>query len=354
MKIFAFAIGARDRASSRLRVWDHLDWLSAQGHRVHADSLAGPGTKRADLRFLARMALRYPRWLFRFFWSDAVLVQESLELWPAILLKNFGKSRTLLFDFSDAVDRIGHGFRRRLRRKMFELVVRRADAVVMENGAYASLLAAHSQRCAQFYGPVDASRYGASRERLRARAAENGPLRIGWTGSPGTLSFIAPLLPIIDELAQETPIELVLMGVDSVDYRFSSASLVTLDWSEEAEFDLVPTFDLGLFRLDGSEDSRWRGAGKLFIYMAAGVPFVASDIGIAKAVMDETGIGFRVSDDGRWLEVLRTAAGDASARQAFAAQSLAFARDKLSYERYREQIKGRLEGIRAKADRDHD
>ena len=349
MRLFAFAIGAQDRASSRLRVWDHVDWLRAQGNSIRIDSLAGPGMKKADARFLARLALRYPRWLLNFFWSDAVLVQESLALWPAVLLKNLGKRRTILFDFSDAVDRIGHGFRRRLRRKLFELLVRRADAVVVENGAYVGLLAAKARRCAQFYGPVDAARYRASREYLRASSAESGRLRIGWTGSPATYVFIAPLLPVIDELAREFPIELVLMGVKSVDYRFVSASLVTMDWSEDAEFDLVPTFDLGLFRLDGSEESHWRGAGKLFIYMAAGVPFVASDVGIAKAVMDESGIGFRVADEGRWLDVLRTAAGNPGAREVFAAKSLAFARDKLSYERYREQVSGQLEGVRAKA-----
>jgi glycosyltransferase involved in cell wall biosynthesis len=341
MKLFVFAIGAHDRASSRLRVWDHLPWLRGQGFEVAADSLMAHGVKGATAGFFARFIARYPLWLARFFRADAVLIQESLALWPAVLLRNLGKRRRLVFDFSDPVDRVGRGAKRRLREWLFGLTVRRADAVIVENKLYLERLGRDADAL-HFYGPVNASRYAEARER-RPERARDAPLRLGWTGSPGTFRLLAPILPAIDALARERPIELFLIGAGEVGHAFEHARLIQAEWHEDREFEQVPTFDLGLFRLDDNEDSRWRGAGKLFIYMAAGVPFIATDAGISGTLIRESGIGFPVADD-RWLDALRAAAQDADARADFSERSLRFARDKLSYEMYRAQLAGQLTG----------
>jgi glycosyltransferase involved in cell wall biosynthesis len=343
MRIFALAIGGRERASSRLRVWDHLEWLGGRGHQIEADSVMAAGATAVDAGFVARLAACFPIWLGRFFRADAILLQESMILWPAVLLKNLGKPRRVVFDFSDPVDRIGRrSLVRRIRRRLFGLVTRGADAVVIENGAYGRELASRAVNCVQFYGPVDVSRYQAARTRVRTPTSSR-PLRLGWTGSPGTFGFIAPLMPVIDTVAREHAIELFLIGVSSVDHVFEHAQLTLAPWTEASEFELVPTFDLGLFRIEDSEDALWRGAGKLFIYLAAGVPFVATDRGIARDVIRESGVGFAVADDDRWLDALSAAVSRADLREAFAERSLGFARDNLSYERYRAQLAGLLE-----------
>lgn len=337
MRLFLFSVGGPDRASSRLRVWDHVPWLRARFDEVVADSEMATGVRVVTLGVLVRLALLYPVWLFRFLRADGILIQESLLLWPAMLLKNLGKRRHVVFDFSDPVDRIGRGLRRRIRVRLFDLMVRRADAVMVENKLYLDLIRGRARQALHFYGPVDATRYREGRERLEAET-DKDRLRIGWTGSPGTFPLIAPLLPAIDALGRERPVELFLIGMTSVPHSFSHARLRLADWTEDSEFDQVPSFDLGLFRLDGSENARWRGAGKLFIYMAAGVPFVATDAGIAATLMSETGVGFPVRDDADWLSVLRAAADDAGTRARFSERSLHFARDNFSYELYRVQL----------------
>ncbi len=342
MKIFAFAIGASDRASSRWRVWDHVEWLSAQGHEVRVDSLAAPGVKSADRAFLKRFLLRYPRWLRDFLWSDAVLIQEAIELWPAALFKNLGKRRQLVFDFSDPIDRGGTGLKRALRQWMFNLFVRRADAVVVENEAYIDLLTAHRDKCSHFYGPVDARSFREIGNRIRREGTKNRPLRIGWTGSHGTIGFIAPLFPLIDELAREQPIEVVLVGIKSLDHTFEFASLTLVPFDHTADLRTVPSFDLGLFRLEDDEDALWRGAGKLFIYMAAGVPFIATDRGIASGLMRRAKVGFPVAREADWPEVLRQAVNDVEARREMIDRSLDFAQDNISYDLYRLALLGHL------------
>ena len=350
MIIFFFAIGARDRASSRLRVWDHLEWFEERGAHVVADSLTPPAARATKAGIAARITRRLPRWVAAFFRSDAVVIQESLLLWPLLYLRNLGKRRRVVFDFSDPVDRHGAGLKGMLRRFAFGRMVRHADVVMVENKSYLKSLQGKARRLAHFYGPVNATRYaaalGASAEREQRQPGE---IRIGWTGSPGTYRFIAPLMPIIDEIARDHPIELMLIGVAEIDYEFRHARLSLVPWHEESEFDIVPTFDLGLFRLEQTPDALWRGAGKLFIYMAAGVPFVASDIGIAHGVIAEAGLGYPVSNDEQWGQVLQTAVSDREGRSRMARQSAAYAREHMSYEAYRQLLSSLLETNEAAA-----
>ncbi|MGN3974585.1 hypothetical protein [Tsuneonella sp. SYSU-LHT278] len=342
MRLFLFAIGARDRASSRLRVWDHLDWLRGQGHAVECDSLTPRMSELTRAGLAGRIIARLPRWIAAFFRADAIVIQETLLLWPLVPLRNLGKRRRLIFDFSDPVDRIhaGRGALARLRALAFDRMVRGADVVMVENRRYEARLSGRARRIAHQYGPVDAVRYAQGRDQARSRAQGAGQsgLRIGWTGSPGTYRFIAPLIPIIDRIAAEVPIEIALIGVKAVPETVEHARLTLIDWTEGGEFTQVPSFDLALFRLEPTEDARWRGAGKLFIYMASGVPFLATKSGIAHDAMQESRVGFAVADDAHWEQALRTAIADGEERKRMSQASIAFAQDQLSYERYRTQL----------------
>ena len=179
-----------------------------------------------------------------------------------------------------------HGFRRRLRRSCSTAgcAARRRS---VENGAYVGLLAAKAQRCAQFY--VRSMRPLRSAASICAQAAQKRRLRIGWTGSPATYAFIAPLLPSSTSWPVNYPIELVLMGVKSVDYRFTSPSLVTMDWSEGRGIRSCPDIHLDV------QARRQRGVavagGGQAVHLHGGrLPFVASDVGIAKAAWTNQGL----------------------------------------------------------------
>lgn len=345
MKLFLFAIGARDRASSRLRVWDHVTWLGEQGHVVVADSLTPLMADLTRGSLLRRVLGRLPRWVGHFFAADAIVIQEVLLLWPLLALRNLGKRRRVVFDFSDPIDRSagGRGLKATLRRFAFRRMVAGADVTIVENPGYLAALAPLARKVDQFYGPVDAQRYREGRLALPPRVERpERPLRIGWTGSPGTYRFIAPLVPIIDRAAAHRTIELVLIGVTEIPERTHHVRVTLLPWNEAEEFALVPSFDLGLFRLEPTEDARWRGAGKLFIYMAAGVPFLATDAGIAHGVVKEFGTGFGVPSDADWAEVLDLAMEQEQERRRMAQASMELADAHLSYQAWRHKLSSNL------------
>jgi hypothetical protein len=336
MKIFVLAVGDRRRASSRLRVWDHVEWLRAKGYDVTIDYVMPPNITRVTVGVVWRIFSRWPRWAFQFFSADRVLIQETLLLGPLLWTKRWGKPRRVVFDFSDPVDTIGSGVRNRMQQLGFAVMTRGADHVIVENVAYITALRRRGINASQFYGPVDVDRYQASARDQPPRARQL--LRIGWTGSSGTLSFIKPLFPVLDNLAKAHRIELMLIGIKDPHYRFKNLAVHTQEWSESLEFQLVPTFDLGLFMLNGDSRAKFRGAGKLFIYMAAGVPFVASNFGIAADIMKDSTSGFPVNSVSDWGFVLHKAITDSEERAIRASNAALVAKREMSYASFRSKL----------------
>lgn len=338
MNLFFFAIGARDRASSRLRVWDHLEWARQSGFTVRADSQTALSVRRAGWAVYLRIAIRLPRWIYEFFWADVIFIQESLLLWPLLAFKRLGKNRQIIFDFSDPVDHAGPGFKGRLRKAMFGKMTQNADALMFENRAYESRLRDLGKPLWHFYGPVDARRYGEARAIVEQQGAVAGPVKLVWTGSPGTFDIIRPLLPVIDKIAAERPLELTLIGVESAEFEFHHAHVTVHRWEEKTEFSLVAKGALGLFRLPDDDSALLRGAGKLFIYLAAGVIPIATNRGISRDVMTESGLGFAVDNDADWSDVLQNAIEKAERKMADSQSARNFALKHLSYEEYRKQL----------------
>ena len=304
-----------------------------------------PNAQRITADVAWRIVSRWPQWAWNFIHADRVFIQETLLLAPLMWIKRWVKPRHVVFDFSDPIDTIGSGLRNSMQQLGFASMTRSADHVVVENAAYLIALRGLGIKVSQFHGPVDVDRYHESACAQPSR--DKNIVRIGWTGSPGTLSFIAPLFPVLDGLARLHRIELMLIGVNSINYSFKFLSVYTREWSEAEEFQLVPSFDLGLFALDGSERSARRGAGKLFIYMASGVPFVATNLGIAQELLSLTASGYPVDSLADWSVVLEHAINSAEERGRKAITAVKYAQKHMSYSEYRRHLNVALaiEGI---------
>lgn len=333
--LFILAVGDRRRASSRLRVWDHLEALEGIASPMRADCVVPSGLVGRRAALALRLLSRAPLWLWWFIRARVVYIQETLVLWPLVSIASWLGGKRIIFDFSDPVDSIGHGLTRTLRRFAFDRMIQGADHVVVENRRYQRELPRAD--VVQFYGPVNVARYQAGSAAAPQRHPE-APVRVGWTGSPGTLHFIAPLFPHLDAMAAELNIELTLIGVTEVNYSFRHLPITCLPWSEELEFAEVPKFDLGLHSLDKSDLALKRGAGKIFIYMAAGVPYITDARGIGANVVEESGAGIAVAADADWPERLRYILTDDQARRVYAARGVEFATAQMSYDVFRKLL----------------
>jgi hypothetical protein len=330
------AIGDRGRASSRLRVWDHVKALEAIAGPAHVDALVPMALAERRLALAMRLLIHFPMWCVWFLRARHIYFQETLILWPLVALLAKPMNKMVVFDFSDPIDTFGQGLRGWLRQLGFNMMVRHATHVIVENRIYQNDLLRDDVH--QVYGPVNAARY-AEGFRQRPGQREPSPLRIGWTGSPGTLRFIEPLFAPMDRLAAEMNIELILIGVEQVKYDFTTIRVTCLPWNEEQEFIEVPQFDLGLHALDDSPAALKRGAGKLFIYMAAGVPFITDAHGIGADVARESGVGTLVEDKAKWPDRLREILSDRESRETHSRKGMEYAREHMSYEAFRDLLR---------------
>jgi glycosyltransferase involved in cell wall biosynthesis len=160
-----------------------------------------------------------------------------------------------------------------------------------------------------------------------------------------TISFLGPILPILDEIGKKRKIKLRLVGVKKIPMNFANLEVECIPWSIETESELVSEMDLGLFCLPNDASAEYRGGGKLFVYMASGVPFIATNKGVSAQIMRESNVGFPVNEIADWAKVLVEAIDAVDKRNIYAKHGRAYAIKFLSKEYYTESISTVIEKI---------
>ncbi|MGQ0433337.1 MAG: glycosyltransferase family 4 protein [Microthrixaceae bacterium] len=136
-----------------------------------------------------------------------------------------------------------------------------------------------------------------------------GRLRIGWSGSPTTAPHLSSIANALRRALPEVGAELDIVGAP----RFAVGGLpdfVARPWSRETEILDVSGFDVGLMPLPDDEWSRGKCGFKVLLYMALGVPVVASPVGVNTEIVEDGVNGLLASTEDEWVEAIkRLAAG---------------------------------------------
>jgi len=301
----------RDRAGApfRQRIEPYLAPLAARGIEAEVVELAAcPWARRGRMRRAADF--------------DAVLVhRKTLTAWDAWCLRG---ARRVLYDFDDAVlyqarspDRPHPGRLRRFRRTM-----RRADLAI----AGSPTLADHARREGARRVEVvptglDLSRFPLATDRP---AADAGRLRLVWIGSRSTLKQLSALRPALEAVGRALPAA-VLRVIADASLEVPGLRVENLPWSLEAEGRLLAESDVGIAPLPDTAYTRGKCGFKVVQYMAAGLPVVASPVGVnadyvrpagagAESVRPEaTGLHARTTEE--WVAAVRRLAGDPGLRE---------------------------------------
>jgi glycosyltransferase involved in cell wall biosynthesis len=149
---------------------------------------------------------------------------------------------------------------------------------------------------------------------------------IGWIGTHTTYPFLRSLKPVFDRLAREHRFELKIIGSGRADVD-------TRAWSMNTEPEDFRSFDIGVYPLPDDEWNARKSALKAVQYMASGVPFVMSPVGVCATLglRDET--HFLATTDEEWLAALRRLLTDADLRGRMGQAGRRFAEEHHSLER---------------------
>jgi glycosyltransferase involved in cell wall biosynthesis len=158
------------------------------------------------------------------------------------------------------------------------------------------------------------------------RETTNDVLRIGWIGTHTTYPFLERLRPVFDRLAREHRFELTIIGSGRADAD-------TRAWSMNTEAEDFRSFDIGVYPLTDDEWNARKSALKAVQYMASGVPFVMSPVGVGATMGVPGETHFLATSDEEWLDGLGRLLTDAERRGRMGRAGRRFAEEHHSLER---------------------
>jgi glycosyltransferase involved in cell wall biosynthesis len=299
-----FLIQGFEHPASRYRVLQYIDFLRANGVvekvAVYPKSAEEWNALEEDLED-----------------SDVVFIQKKrMKRREARRVRLSGGAK-IVYDVDDAV--MFRSSRRKFhkswrRGRAFARMCGLCDFVIAGNAYLEALARAHNANTAVIPTSIDTALYPVK------KFHESAPVTIGWIGGRKSLVFLKELAPVLDEVHRRLP-QTQLKIVCNEFFDLAKMTVVKKQWNEREEGADVESFDVGLAPLPDDPWSRGKCATKLLQCMAAGVPCVASAVGVHNEIVKDGENGLLVSTTERWVEALVRLCSDAAPRKSMGRQA---------------------------------
>ena len=220
----------------------------------------------------------------------------------------------MVYDLDDAVMYRPSGRRRQrslLRTLRFVRMVRLSSLFIAGND-YLKSRGPRRVPCVVVPTPVEMSRY-----EVRTEWPDRGRV-IGWIGAQSTLPYLLEIAPVLDALTEErSDLVLRIIGPDPTPFRprIPRVRIEHVPWTLAGEAAAVSGIDVGILPLPDDLWTRGKCAFKALQYMAAGLPVVASPIGMNTQVVTPGETGFLPRGFEEWKEALTSLLDDRELRR---------------------------------------
>ncbi len=284
--------------SFRFRVEQMLPFFADRGHHCDVVFLAESLISRVATY---RNARHY----------DVVFLQRKRpSRWELALLRR--NSRTLIYDFDDAVMLNGVGKTTPRRTNRFRNVTRAADLVVAGNEYLAEWAAGTSHNVCVLPTAIDANRF---HPRLRSEKKESF-VNIGWTGSRSTTVYLNEILPAIAPFGNRVQMTVIADTTERINRALlQDVPFQFVRWSPESETTTVAGFDIGLMPLPDNEWTRGKCGCKALQYMSMGIPAVCSPVGVNCQIIEHGRNGYLPNTVDDWQQTIAELIDDPTKRR---------------------------------------
>lgn len=237
---------------------------------------------------------------------DVIFLNRDLlagEMWWEQQL--FRRNSRVIFDFDDAIY-LGDE-----RHRHIGWICQQAAWVTAGNDTLATFARQFTDRVTVLPTVVDVGKYICHRYETLGR-----PIQVGWMGSELSIQeTLFPYLPMLARLQRHLNFEFVIISGPGPAVPDCGLRWKFVPWSSEVEVNVSRHIDIGLMPLVDNEFQRGKCGLKLLQYMAAGIPVVATPIGVNTQIVQHGQTGLLASSDEDWSRSLEALVGDAELRR---------------------------------------
>lgn len=297
------------RASYRQRVENHLGLMHKTGLEYEVASY--PESNLVRWKLLKKC---------RFF--DAVFLHKRrMNFFDALILRKY--ARHIIYDFDDAVmfNDKNPGRYRPKRQCSFERTVKLADIVLAGNSYLA-------ERARAYNSNVHVLPTGLATRDYRCEISEkkDNVVRIVWIGSQSTLKYLAEIKPALEKIGKRFD-NVVLRIICDDFFDLQQMEVEKCQWSLESQESDLSACDIGLAPLPDNRFTRGKCGFKILQYAAAGLPTVASPVGVNADLVQNNITGFQAESILQWTERIAKLIEDTQLRKKMSQNSLTMVKD---------------------------
>ena len=290
--------GSSDNASARIRALLYIPFFEAQGYNVTHIPRVPQRPSNLISKYTVFPILK--RWYsLKMFLTivfgkcDLVFIQRIFI--SGYLLKCLKKnSIPIVYDFDDA---IYINPKRPENREKTADMIRHASKVIVSTDYLNEFCLSCGQKPEIIPSPVETDRISPSEKQ------QDQIVTIGWIGSPWTSGFLELIEKPLQRLAEKYTFRFLTVGARP-DYKILGINHVAKPWIFEDENENIGQMDIGLMPLPDTDWTRMKGGYKLLQYMSAGIPCVASPVGINQSIVKVGQNGFLASSAEEWYLTL--------------------------------------------------
>ncbi|MCA8999876.1 MAG: glycosyltransferase family 4 protein [Planctomycetaceae bacterium] len=331
MKILMLSSGDRV-PSSRFRMLPYVKHFREKGHHcIIATSIPQKYDWYKAIGF--RLSQRLKRGIRTLHWhqsrwrqDDVVIIDREIFDAPdwEMELKFRETAPRLVLDLDDGV------FLRYPEK--FEKLVPIADLVICGNPFIEEWVKPRNENTIILPTCVEMAQYPPKPE----SASSNSAPRIGWIGTTGNLRYFQVAAAGLRKLAQSVNFELHVIvpelgPLSEID--LAGIKVVHHPWDKNREVEQLHQLDIGLMPLFETEVwDKYKCGLKLIQYMAAGIPAVASPVGVNASIVTPGHDGFLARSDDEWAASLEQLISDSALRRRMGHTARETAAEKYSIE----------------------
>jgi glycosyltransferase involved in cell wall biosynthesis len=327
MRLLALTRYDRLGSSSRVRFYQYFQYLRNREIEIACHSLLNDEYvrrlyqgQRLQWGSIVVGYLRRLGFLARSKEFDLLWIEKELFPWlPALAERLLSVARfPWIVDYDDAIfhryDIFPNSLVRLTLGHKIDAVMRHANLVIVGND-YLAARATHAgaKRVEIVPSAVDLDRFPASRLQ---DPADGRPFTIGWIGSPVTAPYLSLVREPLEKICRQGNVKVVLIGAGAAD-PLPGMPKDTFEWREEREVELLTALDVGIMPLPDNPFERGKCGYKLVQYMAAGLPVIASPVGVNCKIVDHGRTGLLASSSQDWIDAFKQFKGSPEQRILF-------------------------------------